>query len=79
MARAAKPRKPAKHTPAEPYRHKEAESLMRPEVGTQAEFKKKKEPRKYRYDSSLSPALDWDGQNPPANRAKPPSKRFAAD
>jgi adenine-specific DNA-methyltransferase len=36
---------------------------MRPEVGTQAQFKKKKPPVTYRYDSSLSPALDWDGQN----------------
>jgi adenine-specific DNA-methyltransferase len=36
---------------------------MRPDVGTQAQFKKRKPPRSYRYDSSLSPALDWDGQN----------------
>src|SRR4051812_32048907 len=36
---------------------------MRPDVGTQASFKKKP-PVTYRYDSSLSPALDWDGQNP---------------
>jgi adenine-specific DNA-methyltransferase len=33
-------------------------------VGTQAQFRKKKPPVTYRYDSSLSPALDWDGQNP---------------
>jgi adenine-specific DNA-methyltransferase len=37
---------------------------MRPDVGTQAQFKKKKPPVTFRYDSSLSPALDWDGQNP---------------
>jgi len=37
---------------------------MRPDVGTQAQFKKRKPPATYRYDSSLSPALDWDGQNP---------------
>jgi len=37
---------------------------LRPDVGTQAQFKKKKPPRTYRYDSSLSPALNWDGQNP---------------
>ena len=37
---------------------------MRPEVGTQAQFKKKKPPKTYRYDSSLSPALDWDAKNP---------------
>ena len=36
---------------------------MRPDVGTQAQFKKKKPPATYRYDSSVSPALDWDGQN----------------
>ncbi len=47
-----------------PYKHPEAKSLMRPEVGTQAQFKKKRPPKTYRYDSSLSPALDWDGQNP---------------
>ncbi len=37
---------------------------MRPEVGVQGQFKKKKPPQKYRYDSSLAPALNWDGQNP---------------
>jgi len=36
---------------------------MRPEVGTQAQFKKKKPPKTYHYDSSLSPALDWDAKN----------------
>jgi adenine-specific DNA-methyltransferase len=36
---------------------------MRPEVGTQPQFRKKKPPTTYRYDSSLSPALNWDGQN----------------
>ncbi|MFY9345992.1 MAG: DNA methyltransferase [Planctomycetota bacterium] len=45
------------------YRHPEATTLLRPEVGTQAQFKKKKAPAVYRYDSSLSPALEWDGQN----------------
>lgn len=47
-----------------PYKHPEAESVLRPDVGTQAQFKKKKAPFTYRYDSSLSPALDWDGENP---------------
>jgi adenine-specific DNA-methyltransferase len=47
-----------------PYKHPEAKTLMRPEVGTQAQFKKKKSPKTYRYDSSLSPALDWDAKNP---------------
>ena len=58
----------AKKKPATPkydaFKHPEATSPMRPDVGTQAAFKKKKPPVTYRYDSSLSPALDWDGQNP---------------
>jgi adenine-specific DNA-methyltransferase len=45
------------------YKHPEATSLLRPEVGTQSQFRKKKPPATYRYDSSLSPALEWDGQN----------------
>ncbi len=49
---------------AENYAHYEAKSPMRPDVGTQPQFRKKKPPVTYRYDSSLSPALDWDGQNP---------------
>jgi adenine-specific DNA-methyltransferase len=49
---------------AESYAHYEAKSPMRPEVGTQPQFRKKKPPATYRYDSSLSPKLDWDGQNP---------------
>ncbi len=36
---------------------------MRPDIGTQDKFRKKRPPATYRYDSSLSPALDWDGQN----------------
>ena len=51
-------------TEAKPYKHPEADSPMRPEVGTQARFKKKLPAQKYRYDSSLSPAMDFDGQNP---------------
>src|SRR5690242_4724440 len=48
---------------AEFYQHPESESLLRPDVGTQAQFRKKKPPQKYRYDSSLAPDLQWDGQN----------------
>lgn len=51
-------------TEAKTYRHAEADSPLRPDVGTQAQFRKKKPPKTYRYDSSLSPSLDWDGQNP---------------
>ena len=54
----------AKAKRAESYAHPEAQSLLRPDVGTQAQFRKKKPPQRYRYDSSLSPTLDWDGQNP---------------
>src|SRR5277367_92990 len=55
--------KPPKSKPAKNYQHTESESPMRPEVGTQAQFKKKLPPKTYRYDSSLSPSLDWDGKN----------------
>ena len=48
---------------AQVYRHPDSELLLRPEVGTQAQFRKKKPPVNYRYDSSLSPSLEWDGQN----------------
>lgn len=37
--------------------------VLRPEVGTQAQFRRAKKPVEYRYDSSLSPSLEWDGQN----------------
>src|SRR5258708_16573414 len=46
------------------YRHPESTSLMRPDVGTQAQFNKHKPRRKYRYDNSLSPSIDWDEGNP---------------
>src|SRR5215212_7120297 len=52
----------------EVYKHPEAELLLRPEVGTQAQFRKKKLPKRYRYDDSLSPTMEWDGQN--ATRTK---------
>lgn len=47
----------------EAYKHPEAQAVLRPDVGTQAQFRKKKPPKSYRYDSSLSPSLNWDGQN----------------
>jgi adenine-specific DNA-methyltransferase len=55
---AKKAKSAAKSNQTAPYKYPEAKSLMRPEVGTQAQFKKKKPPKAYRYDSSLSPALD---------------------
>ena len=44
------------------YRHQE-ETPSRPDVGTQPQFRKRAAPKTYRYDSSLAPALAWDGQN----------------
>ncbi|MBN8284055.1 hypothetical protein [Zoogloea sp.] len=62
-----KPSKPAKapkasksSTRVEPYEHSTPKAPLRPDVGTQAQFKKKLPPKTYRYDSSLNPALDWD-------------------
>jgi adenine-specific DNA-methyltransferase len=54
--------KKARTTRVDPefYKHPESESLLRPDVGTQAQFRKKKPPQEYRYDSSLSPELQWD-------------------
>jgi hypothetical protein len=40
------------------YEHKAATALARPDVGTQPQFRKRREAKTYRYDSSLSPALD---------------------
>ena len=54
----------------ERYTHPTADALLRPDIGTQAQFRKKKPPAKYRYDSSLSPALESDGQNPARERAE---------
>lgn len=56
------PRKPKTPPRAETYEHS-VDAVLRPEVGTQSNFKKRRAPRTYRYDSSLSPSLEWDGQN----------------
>ena len=61
---------------AKTFQHPEAENPMRPEVGTQANFKKKKAPVTYRYDSSLSPVLNWDGQNPAREQGETLIKRI---
>ncbi|NLT24361.1 MAG: site-specific DNA-methyltransferase [Syntrophorhabdus sp.] len=47
----------------ESYQHTEAGAVIRPEVGVQAQFKKKKSPQTYDYDSSLSPQMCWDDIN----------------
>ncbi|MGP0066034.1 MAG: site-specific DNA-methyltransferase, partial [Isosphaeraceae bacterium] len=64
MARKKTTKKAATAPRYEAFEHPEAQSPMRPDVGTQAAFKKKKPPVTYRYDSSLAPSLEWDGQNP---------------
>jgi hypothetical protein len=51
-------------SPSETYQHPTAESLLRPDVGTEAQFRKKQQPRTSRYDTFLSPERNCDGQNP---------------
>jgi adenine-specific DNA-methyltransferase len=70
MARARTAIVSPKNKTAKSYKHPESESPMRPEVGTQSEFKKKLPPKKYRYDDSLSPVLEWDGQNAARERGE---------
>jgi adenine-specific DNA-methyltransferase len=48
----------------ESYSHPDATLVARPEAGQQSRFKKKKPKATYRYDSSLAPEMNWDGQNP---------------
>jgi len=55
--------RPPQSQTAESYQHKTADSPMRPDVGTQAQFKKRKPPKTYRYDTSLDPSLSWDEGN----------------
>lgn len=63
MAKGTRGARSGKKPEAKEYRHPESESLMRPEIGTQTRFKKKLPPAKYRYDDSLAPVMEWDGQN----------------
>jgi adenine-specific DNA-methyltransferase len=42
------------------YDYSGSQHPLRPDIGVEPQFKKKKPPATYRYDSSLSPALDWD-------------------
>jgi adenine-specific DNA-methyltransferase len=61
----SRPKKSKAPKQAQNYSHPEADSPLRPDVGTQPNFpkKKRKQPQTYRYDSSLSPTLEWD-ENP---------------
>ncbi|MFM6729499.1 MAG: DNA methyltransferase, partial [Microcystis panniformis] len=62
------PKKTNKKTEAKSYNHGE-EHPQRPDIGTEPHFKKKKPPVTYRYDSSLSPELNWD-ENPAREEAE---------
>lgn len=62
------PKKTNKQTEAKSYNHGE-EHPQRPDIGTEPHFKKKKPPVTYRYDSSLSPELNWD-ENPAREQAE---------
>ncbi len=65
MARAeVRPQAATKERSTATYAYPESDLALRPEIGTQPQFRKKKPPQRYRYDSSLSPAMQWDGQNP---------------
>ena len=59
---AAAGKKPKTGPEVQPYRHPEATTLLRPEVGTQDRFRNKKAPQAYSYDPSLSPQLMWAGK-----------------
>ena len=48
----------------EDYRHPTSDLPLRPEISTQAQFRKKRPPKTYKYDPSIGPSFEWDGQNP---------------
>lgn len=51
---------------ADSYDHQDRRQSMRPDVGTQAHFKKRKPPKTHRYDDSLDPVLRWgEGEQQP--------------
>ncbi len=52
------------------YEHKAAEALIRPEVGVQSRFRRRKPPAKYAYDASLAPTMQWDAGNPARERGE---------
>jgi adenine-specific DNA-methyltransferase len=64
MAKAAKGRQAgasgADTAQARGYVHADKDMAARPEVGAAPRFRAKQAPASYRYDSSLSPALEWD-------------------
>ncbi|MEK6674792.1 MAG: hypothetical protein AABZ47_03960 [Planctomycetota bacterium] len=47
--------------PSKQNTHTTSEAYLRPDVGTQAQLRKKQPPKTNGYDSSLSPNVSWDG------------------
>lgn len=70
MAKKVQKKTVADSSQTEAYDHKTQESLLRPDIGLQAQFKKQKPPKTYKYDSSLDPAMSWDEGNPARERAE---------
>lgn len=68
MPRPRKTSAPAKDP--ESYRYPEAGLPARPEIGAQPHFKKTRPATTCRFDSSLAPELQWDGQNPARETAE---------
>jgi hypothetical protein len=54
---------PANKRITHPAQSQAADSPMLPDVGTQAQFKKRKPLKTYSYDTSLDLALSWDASN----------------
>ena len=61
---------PPDKSAAASYEHKAAEALIRPEVGVQSRFKKRRPPARYAYDPSLAPTMQWDAGNPARERGE---------
>jgi adenine-specific DNA-methyltransferase len=62
-AKATAPAAPAAAPTIGSFDHKTAEAVIRPEVGVQARFSKRRPPKRYAYDPSLAPSMQWDGAN----------------
>ena len=52
---------PAPAPASKVYRHVQ-QTVARPDAGAAPRFRAKREKVNYRYDDSIAPALDWDGQ-----------------
>jgi adenine-specific DNA-methyltransferase len=55
---------------AKSYQHPDSDLSARPQIGAQAHFKNADPPTIYHFDSSLAPALEWNGQNAARERAE---------